>query len=46
MVKESPGGSVSSDNPKDLIEVDVVEVEKPLEDEEPAPKPKPKRGKK
>lgn len=36
-VKEEPGKSASSDNPKDLIEVDAVEVEKPLED---APTPK------
>lgn len=41
-----PEPSPTSDNPKDLIEVDVVEVEKPLEEEAPAPKPKAKRGKK
>lgn len=44
-VKEKPGKSASSDNPKDLIEVDVVEVEKPLEDEAPTPK-KTKKGSK
>lgn len=44
-VKSEAGKPSSSDNPKDLIEVDVVEVEKPLE-EEPVPKPKAKKGKK
>jgi hypothetical protein len=44
-VKSEVGKPSSSDNPKDLIEVDVVEVEKPLEETEQSAS-KPKKGKK
>ena len=47
-VKSEAGKPSSSDDPKDLIEVDAVEVTDPLseEEEKPAPKPRAKKGKK
>ena len=49
--KSEAGKPSSSDNPKDLIEVDAVEVTDPLKDDEeevkkPAPKSRAKKGKK